>query len=80
MTNNTKTKNNKLPPNINIEKPSKMLNKYLLTTIKTQVRVKPHIINIYNGFLNKPLSPAINGIDYPLIDYNKLEVIHSNLL
>ena len=75
MKNRINTKNNRLPPNIIIENPSKILNKYLLTIIKIQVRVKAHIIKIYNGCLNTALSPAINGIKNPLINYNLLVVI-----
>jgi hypothetical protein len=63
-----------------MEKPSNKSNKYLLTIIKIQVKVKAHIIKTNNGFLNTPLSPAINGIHYPLIIYKMLEIIRSNLL
>jgi hypothetical protein len=57
-----KTKNNKLPPNINTDKAINPLYKNLLMIISIQVRVNELIIKIYNGFLNTPLSPAINPI------------------
>jgi len=57
-----RTKNNKLPPNINTNKPSNTLDKNLLKIITNQVRINEFITKMYNGFLKTPLSPAINPI------------------
>jgi hypothetical protein len=73
MKNNINVNNNKLPPNIKTNKPSiklaKILVMYLVIIMSIQIRVNELMIKTYNGFLKTPLSPAINFIFYPRINF-----------
>jgi hypothetical protein len=70
MKNRIKTKNNKLPPNINTNNPSSTLTMYLVRIIIIHVTVKDNMMKTYNGFLKTPLNPAINPINLPQFQFN----------
>ena len=69
MKNRIRTKNNKLPPNININEPSNKLTRYLVIISKIHISVNEIMMKIYNGFLKTPFNPAIKPIELPQFQF-----------